>query len=97
MAPLRTFLCDSFIHNSTPVYPGALPLALVLERSNYSVTYGTQFWFWTADVPDDADGEKMNQVIESLAKNWSGYITAVLKKTQKGCGRFSLSGIPAPA
>jgi integrase len=22
---------------------------LVLQRSNYSVTYGTQFWFWTAD------------------------------------------------
>src|SRR5260370_20237167 len=28
------FLCDSFIHNSTPVYPGALRILLVRPRAS---------------------------------------------------------------
>ncbi len=55
---------------------------VILERSAWRVVSGTQFWFWTAGA-DGADSDKLNQIIESAAKNWSDEVTAVLRETGK--------------
>ena len=40
------FLYDSFIHNSTPVYPGALRILLenIAKRFNFAVVYLSGLW-----------------------------------------------------
>src|SRR5271154_5821683 len=49
------FLYDSFIHNSTPVYPGALSILLVLRTSlyfQYVVKNNYAFREWRLFPPD---------------------------------------------
>ncbi len=79
--------------NALPIL-GATKEPFVLHRANYSIDYGTQFWFWTADIPEGANAEKINQVVESLAKNWSDDITALLAKTEKAYSKFKHHATP---
>src|SRR5262249_12267623 len=73
---------------------GETKTPFILERSNYTITYGTKFWFWTANVPKDDDRVKKNQIIESAAKNWSDDVVGVLKKTEKTHGSFQHHSTP---
>jgi integrase len=66
---------------------GRTEAPFVLKRSRWMITYGTQFWFWTANVPEGAEQEQINQIIESAAKNWSDELTEVLGRTEKASGK----------
>jgi integrase len=79
--PLPDDLYDMLM--SLPVL-GQTGTPVVLKRSGWTIVYGTQFWFWTAQM----DGADINQVVESAAKNWSDDVTAVLKKTVEKFGKF---------
>jgi len=48
----------------------------------------------TAELPQEASSEKINQVVESNSKNWSDDIVGVLKKTQNDFGNFKHHSTP---
>jgi integrase len=73
---------------------GETKAPFVLERANYTITFGQKFWFWTAEIPEDADQKKRNQIVESAAKNWSDDVTAVLKMTERKFGSFTHHATP---
>ena len=70
---------------------GEVTQPFILHRASYGITYGTRFWFWTANIPQDADNERINQIVESASKNWCDDIVSVLAKTQKQHGQFNVS------
>ena len=73
---------------------GQTDRTVILERRAWTCEYGTQFWFWTAQIPKGADKQKINKIVESAAKNWSDDVTAVLKKTEEELGAFDCHSTP---
>lgn len=91
MIPLDSDLHQMFL--TLPVY-GHTEKPVTLKRAHGEIKYGTSFWFWSANVPEDASDTKLNQVVESAAKNWSDDLTAVLKKTEEEYGAFENYSTP---
>jgi integrase len=76
-----------------PIY-GVLKSPFVLPRRRWTITYGTQLWFWSAEIPEGADQRRINQVVESVAKNWSDDLRVVLERTEKEHGKFEHHSTP---
>jgi integrase len=67
---------------SLPIY-GETKSPVVLERSDWTCTYGTKFWFWSANLPDGVSDEEKNRIVETAAKNWSDDISEILKRVEQ--------------
>ena len=78
---------------AVPIY-GRTDTPFSLVRSHGKIPYGDSFWFWTANVPEGATQEKINQMVESAAKNWSDDLSSVIKKTEEQFGPFEKHSTP---